>query len=204
MQGSLRLAPVAALTLGAFILAGCGAQPSAVNVPKSPGTAQPANQTTTSPKPSLKTPKNYVVGAQSYSGQANLQKYEKAATAHPTDYQAQLTAGVSAFVNHHYNAAITYYQKAAKLQPHNGEPVNNIGNVYFRGLGKPKSALSYYRQATHVQPGYVYGWWNLALCEKAVGDMTAAKAAVSQGLQSVPKSNPYYNDLKTALGTPGK
>lgn len=194
-----RFGPLSGLVLGALLLAGCGAQPSAVNVPQT-GTGAPlSSQTSSASKAATAPSRTYVVGGQNYAGQANLRQYKKAAAAHPTDYLAQIAAGVSSFVNGDYSSAIAYYQKAANLQPHNGEPLNNIGNVYFRGLNRPKLALPYYERATHVQPDYVYGWWNLALCEKALGNMAAAKAAVIEGLKNVPRNDPNYNSLKMAL-----
>lgn len=176
------------------------------------GSAKPAPSTNTANTTNAKLPANTVIqkgpngqqtmmeGATPYSGKAKLQQYEAAAKASPKDANAQMQAGISAFVNQDYTAAISYYQKAIAIDPKNGVAYNNIGNVYLRRLNKPKEALTYYKKATEVQPTYGYGWYNLALCEKAVGDTTAAKAAVTQGLKVVPKTDPVYKSLPSVLG----
>ena len=140
-----------------------------------------------------------IEGGTPYAGKAKLQQYEKTAKASPKNANAQMQAGISAFVNGDYTTAISYYKKVIAIDPKNGTAYNNIGNVYLRRLNQPKTAVTYYKKATEVQPTYGYGWLNLALCEKQLGDTAAAKAAVSQGLKVVPKTDPVYKDLPNVL-----
>lgn len=175
------------------------------------GSAQPAPSNNTGNTTNAKIPANTVIqkgtngqqrmieGGTPYAGTARLQQYEAAAKASPKDANAQMQAGISAFVNRDYSTAISYYQKVIAIDPKNGIAYNNIGNVYLRRLNQPKEALTYYKKATQVQPTYGYGWLNLAICEKTLGDTTAAKAAVSQGLKAVPKTDPAYTSLQSVL-----
>ncbi len=140
-----------------------------------------------------------VIGGQQYEGSANLKKYESKAAANPNNAEAQIDAGRSAHVNGDDKAAISYYEKAIKIDPKNAQAYNNIGNIYFRDMNQPRSAVPYYQKATQADPTYVYGWWNLALAEKALGNNTAAQEAVKEGLQKVPKSDPNYKNLENAL-----
>ncbi len=197
MRNMKMLIPITLLLMVTASISGCGTNSSA---------PQPATtgKSTTSTKTTGTTSGQHVfLGAGAYQGKANLQKFSRAAQASPHSEQAQLLAGVSAYDNGQYTKAIAYYKRAAALNPKDGVPYNNIGNVYFRGMSNPKTAVAYYQKTTKVDPGYIYGWWNLALCEAALGNKQAAQEAVKQGLAKVSKTNPYYKDLKTAL-TPAK
>ncbi len=144
-----------------------------------------------------------IVGGDAYQGKDKLAKLEQDAAAHPSDAKAQIQAGISAYVNGDMQKAITYYHKAIADDPKNALPYNNLGNVYFRGLKQPKEALQYYQKATQVDPTYAFGWWNLALCEIDLGDKSAAKTALQQGLSKVPKDDPHYKNLQDTLKTLG-
>ena len=198
-----RLYGIALLLAGGASLAGCGSQPAASG--PGPTAGQHAKgHITPLPTPSGKSSHQLIYGGQAYEGSANLAKYEKTAKAQPKSAQAQIQAGISAYVNGKFSAAIAYYKQAIADDPKNGLPYNNIGNIYYRGMGDPKAAVPYYQKTTQVDPTYVYGWWNLALSESSLGNTAAAKQAVRQGLVHVPKTDPYYKYLKGALAPPAK
>ena len=134
-----------------------------------------------------------------YEGQANLAKYEGIAQKNPSSPEDQINAGVSAYNNQDFNKAIDYYKKALALQPKNAQYLNYLGNVYFRGLNNPKEARQYYQAATESDPHYVYGWWNLAVCEKTLGNIDAAKATLKKGIASVDPSDPLAKQLQLQL-----
>lgn len=177
---------------------GCGE--SKVTVP-----ANITNQTTsaqvagTAPSVSTNGHGGLIVGGEAYQGQNNLANYEKAAEARPSDAQAQIQAGISAYVNGDMQKAIGYYQRAISDDPKNVIPYNNLGNVYYRGLKQPKEALQYYQKATQVDPSYGFGWLNLGLCELDLGDKSAAKAAFQHGLSKVSKNDPLYKSFQDNL-----
>lgn len=140
-----------------------------------------------------------IQGGKQYSGSANLKKFEVLAKQNPNSASAQIDAAKSAFVNMKNTLALQYYQKAQTLDPKNGEISNDIGNIYLRRLNDAKKALPYYEKATQLSPTYAYGWMNLAETEKQLGNMTAAKAAVNEGLKKVPKSDPLYKYISATL-----
>ena len=55
----------------------------------------------------------------------------------------------------------------------------------MRFLHEPQVAISYYEKAIKVQPGDGYGWLNLAMARKQVGNVAGAKWAVQNGLKRV-------------------
>lgn len=134
-----------------------------------------------------------------YVGDKNLQKYEAAAKANPTNFKDQINAGMSAYANKKYDEAISYYNAASKVEPNNPEPVNALGNIYFRNLNQPEKALGLYQQATKLNPSYAYAWWNEATCQKALGNIGDAKATLQKGLANVSKSDPLYSTLQKML-----
>jgi len=147
--------------------------------------------------------KNQIVdpNAAKFEGQANLTKYEGIAQQNPSSPTDQVNAAVSAYVNQDYPKAVEYYKKAVALQPKNAQYLTYLGNVYFRGLNDPKEAIPYYQAATQSDPHYVYGWWNLAICENTLGNKDAAKATLQKGLASVSSSDPLYKQLQALLDT---
>ncbi|GGJ14034.1 hypothetical protein GCM10010885_24230 [Alicyclobacillus cellulosilyticus] len=142
-----------------------------------------------------------ILGGTAYFGKAKLQHFIQVARQRPKDVQAQLDAARSAYVNGQYQLALNYYKKAATLEPKNGEIENFIGNVYLRGLNKPRAALPYYQKATRLSPKYMFGWLNLAITEVTLGNKAAARAVLKEGLQKVPKSDPNYKALQQELAS---
>lgn len=162
-----------------------------------------ANKTPTNTNQTSTTTKNQSTivdpNAAKYEGKANLAKYEDTAKKNANSPTDQVNAAVSAYVNQDFNKAIEYYKRALSLQPQNGQYLTYLGNVYFRGLNDPKTARQYYQAATQADPHYVYGWWNLALTEKALGDKDAAKATLQKGIASVDPKDPLAKQLQQQL-----
>lgn len=183
-----------ALPLTFALLAGCGTTSNNTSAAQSNATS---NNTVT--KTTSSGGKVMIVGGASYSGSANLKKYEDTAKNKPSSAEAQIQAGISAHVNGNDDLAIQYYKKAIQLDPKNGVAYNNIGNIYFRDKNDAKGAIPYYQNATKVQPTYVYGWWNLALVQQKLGQKDAMKQTVEQGMKVVPKSDPNYKNLASLL-----
>ena len=175
--------------LSVAFLSGCGSTPS-------------ASQTTTS-TPAVKKNQTYVIGGASYQGQKNLQKWEQKAKSDPTNVQYLYSSGVSAYLNNQPQLAISYYTKAAKIQPKNGELWNNIGNVYRNSYHNNQQAISYYQKATVVDPKYDYGWYNWAYTLVKMNNIPAAKIVVNKALTTLPKSDPLYKAFN-GLVTPTK
>ncbi|MCL6443194.1 MAG: tetratricopeptide repeat protein [Alicyclobacillus sp.] len=191
---------IALIIAGSIVLStGCGSQ----STPK--GTSDPKGPTMPAAKSDVVVKQKgvgttVIVGAKSLLGETNLKKFKAAAERHPRNYNAQITAAHSAYVNGKYMTAIDYYRRALAVQPRSAEAYDGIGNVYFRRLNQPKEALVYYKETTQVNPLYAYGWINLALCEEALGNQKAARAAVQNGLHHVPRTDPLYPYLGKLLG----
>lgn len=188
--GLIGLAIVAAATF-----AGCGTAKTAPSNNTSNTTAPSGTITQKGPNGQ----QTMIEGATPYAGKAKLQQFEAQAKKSPKDANAQMQAGISAFINGDYTTAISYYKKAISINPKDGVAYNNIGNVYLRRLNQPKQALTYYQKATQVQPTYGYGWLNLAITQQQLGDKATAQATVKQALKVVPKSDPVYSDLPKLL-----
>ncbi len=176
---------ISALLIFLLVIVGCGAQSS------SPSPKPTAVQKEVHSKENVINPTDN----QKYGGVDNYAKYKNIAAQNPEDENAQITAGMSAYSNNDYQMAINYYKEAIKINPNNGIAYNNIGNTYFRGLKDPKTALQFYTKATQVQPSYGYGWLNLALCQKALGDISGAKTTVAGGLNVLSSSDQLYKAL---------
>lgn len=165
------------------------------------GCAQTTQPNTTKPNVTTKTSttnttENGNIDKSPYTGTQNLAKMEDLAQKNPQDANAQMNAGMAAYTNNDYTKAIDYYTNVIKINPKDGVAYNNIGNVYFRGLNKPKEALPYYQKATQVQPSYDFGWFNLALCQQKLGDKAGVKATVEQGLKVLDANDPITSSLK--------
>lgn len=125
----------------------------------------------------------------------NTQVLKKLAAQNQQEDKAHINAGVKAYAGKEYDKAIEHYQQAIEINPSDGSLYNNIGNVYLRGKNDPETALQYYLQATTVQPSFNYGWYNLALCQKALGDISGARTTVSQGLNELEREDSLYEIL---------
>ena len=165
------------------------------------------NQTTSTTPKTQKTQKTQTQtqivdpNAVKFQGEENLAKYEGIAQQNPSVATDQVNAAVSAYVNQDNQKAVSYYKKALALQPKNAQYLTYLGNVYFRGLNDPQAAVQYYQAATQSDPHYVYGWWNLGICENTLGNKDAAKATLQKGLANVSPSDPLYKQLQAVLDT---
>lgn len=141
--------------------------------------------------------KSAVTAAQSspYVGKANQKKLEQKANSEAKNASAHIEAAKSAFVNKDYKKSISYYKDAIKINPKDAIANNNLGNVYFRGLNKPKDAVQYYKKATQLDPKYSYGWWNLALAQQALGQKKDVQTTVAAALKHISKKDPNYKSI---------
>ncbi|NRD77294.1 tetratricopeptide repeat protein [Bacillus sp. BRMEA1] len=139
--------------------------------------------------------------ASPYMGKENQKKLEATAAAEGKSADAQIEAARSAYLNGNYDKAASYYQKAIKIDPKSYLAYNNLGNIYFRSYNKPKDAIPYYQKATELNPAYSFGWLNLALAQKAVGDTKAAQTTVNTALKKVAKTDSNYKQIQNVLNS---
>jgi tetratricopeptide (TPR) repeat protein len=114
--------------------------------------------------------------AAAFKGTANLRRWEAQARRKSKDALDQLEAGVAAYENGDGKLAVSYYGRALSLNHHYGEAAADLGNAYLRLLHDPARARTYYEEATRIQPGYLYGWYDLAW-EWAVTEKNPKEAA---------------------------
>ena len=125
----------------------------------------------------------------------NSMAFERLAAQLQKEDKAEINAGVKAYSNQEYDEAIAHYKKASAINPGDGSIYNNIGNVYLRGKEDAETALQYYAEATKIEPSFNYGWLNLALCQRELGDLEGAKTTLAQGVNVLNNEDVLYNVL---------
>ncbi|MCY0881870.1 MAG: tetratricopeptide repeat protein [Firmicutes bacterium] len=184
-------------------LSGCGSTAAAAPS-QAAGHPSAASTKKKAPAAPSKT-KTIVEGASQYQGKKNLDKYESAAAKSPSNFNAQIQAGVAAFNNNQPQQAISYYKAAMKIDPHKGISYDNIGNVYRDDLHNYTKALQYYQECVKEEPTCNFGWYNQAFVD--VYDLHNTKAAqlVYQAAQkALPATDPYVGYIKKMLPSSGK
>lgn len=71
--------------------------------------------------------------------------------------------------NGDYRGALTYYQKAAALDPYSPVVLNDLG-VAYEAVGDEVSAVNMYRKAIDINPNYLASYANLGLFYEEKGD----------------------------------
>ena len=183
----------AAVIATAMLVAGCGTTGGAGGTGGSNATNNATPNASTATKTNTTQNRTEILGGGNYKGK--LSQFVKTADANPHSEADQIQAGIAAYVNQNFQDAIKYYKRATVIAPKDVVPYNNLGNVYFRGLSDPTKALAFYQKATQLNAKYAFAWWNLAMCEAALGNKAAAKTAISTGLKNVPKSDANYKNL---------
>ncbi len=178
--------------LAPVLIAGCG-QSQAAGHPK---TQRSASTKTGTPTASTRT-QVLRVGAQQYQGSKNLHKFETNAKAHPQSYQAQLEAGSAANVNNHPRQAMSYWQRALQLNPHQGKPYEYIGNIYLDTYNNPQQALGWYKKTIANGPTYDWGWYRVVQLEAHFGHMAAAQKYAAEAAKVLPANNKVLKELQT-------
>ncbi len=71
------------------------------------------------------------------------------------------------------DGALTYYQKAAQMDPHYAQVFNDLGIIY-ESKGNDAAALEMYQKALEIEPKYLAVYTNLALLYERKGDVRIA------------------------------
>jgi tRNA A-37 threonylcarbamoyl transferase component Bud32 len=103
-----------------------------------------------------------------------------------------------AFSQKDYNAALTEYQRAAKLQPNSALTLNRLGRVYLN-LKDKGSAREYYRQATVAEPSWLSPWINFGAICLDLNDPYTAETALRQAIGIDSQKASAHNLLGQAL-----
>lgn len=89
------------------------------------------------------------------------------------------------------DASIPVYERAANLAEHDGRPVYNLGNIYWR-RGERERAISAYEQAIATDPAFPSPYHNLGATYEEMGEMERAiELWQSAGDRSVSPERPH-------------
>lgn len=60
-----------------------------------------------------------------------------------------------------FEKASEYFQRYASVSPGNANPIDSMGELYFR-MGKLNEAIAKYNEALEVKPDFYYAYWEIA------------------------------------------
>jgi len=127
-------------------------------------------------------------------------KEEKSDDAKAKEY---LLKGSNFFDNKDYNRAITYYQKAIKIDPNFVEAYNNLGIVYEK-IGDYEKAISYFKKVIEIDHQYIEAYTYIASIYIRLEDyqkaLTYSKKAYQMKPDNVNNNIAVYLALGTAYG----
>jgi tetratricopeptide (TPR) repeat protein len=115
----------------------------------------------------------------------------------------QIRLGVSSFYSKDYTAAIAAYDKAIELDPTNAVVFDLKGYSLLKA-GDTQKAIDVLKQATTIQPSYVWAHYDLALAYWAGGDTSSAIAEVRKvitadpALREVIKNDAQFNKFRSS------
>ena len=101
------------------------------------------------------------------------------------------------------SAALTYYDKAIKLNPRFFLAYENRGNAKTK-LGDYRGAITDYEETLRINPYHADGHYNLGNALAHQGNMTEAVAQLEEAVRIRPRSAEYQNNLGYALALEGK
>ncbi len=94
----------------------------------------------------------------------------------------------------HPEEAISHFNRALQIKPHNPDALNNLGSV-LRGLGRLEEAEIRLREAVRLDPDYFEARYNLGITLQKLG----RPEALNQ-LEAAVRRNPNFADAHFALG----
>jgi tetratricopeptide (TPR) repeat protein len=94
--------------------------------------------------------------------------------------------------------AIKHYKRAIELDPLYAEAHNNLGNVSWRQLNAPETAV-HFRQAIAIRPNFIDAHVNLALVQIDTGAVDEAISSLQQLLEREPASPRAWQVLGRAF-----
>ena len=98
-----------------------------------------------------------------------IRAYCDAITRKPEDYRGYSKAGIALWEKDYLEEALIAYHKAIELNPENEFAQNNLGIIYFDGLGDAEEALEYFETAIELNPSYTLAYFNAARASEAMG-----------------------------------
>jgi tetratricopeptide (TPR) repeat protein len=113
------------------------------------------------------------------------------------------TRGVECARQGRFDEAVTYFEKAIRLNPRYAEAHSNLGNIFYY-QEKLEAALACYEHAVKLQPDLAIAYSNLANVLNLLKRFDEAEASCRRALQLDPQGTDVLNNLGNALRGLGK
>ncbi len=128
-----------------------------------------------------------------------MKDLEDQASRNPEDPGPSLKLANLFFDQHMYEQAVTWYERAVKLDPKNVNARTDLGTAYFN-LGRSAEALDQYKKSLEIEPTHEPTMYNLIVVNlEGLHDLKAARAAWEKLNQRDP-NYPGLAALKDRLG----
>lgn len=106
-----------------------------------------------------------------------MKELEDQASRNPEDPGPPLKLANLFFDQHMYEQAVTWYERAVKLDPKNVNPRTDLGTAYFN-VGRSAEALDQYKRSLEIEPTHEPTMYNLIIVNlEGLHDLKAARAA---------------------------
>ena len=107
--------------------------------------------------------------------------------------------GVAAEEDHQAAEALALYHEAAKRHPEDPDFPFNMGNALY-ALGRKGEAAQAFERSVAVEPGYVNGWYNLAVTKIDLGDAPGARQCLQKAIDLAPERPDLRRSLEQIGG----
>jgi serine/threonine protein kinase/Tfp pilus assembly protein PilF len=84
-----------------------------------------------------------------------------------------------------FEKAYEYFKRYGSLYPGDANPVDSLGELYFR-MGKMEKAIKQYREALRLKPDFYYAYWELAYVYALKEDYARAMKWIDKFIQHAP------------------
>ncbi len=84
-----------------------------------------------------------------------------------------------------FEKAYEYFKRYGSLYPADANPIDSLGELYFR-MGKLDKAIGQYKEALRVKPDFYYAYWELAYVYALKEDYDEAMAWIQRYVEHAP------------------
>jgi serine/threonine protein kinase/Tfp pilus assembly protein PilF len=84
-----------------------------------------------------------------------------------------------------YEKAYEYFTRYGALYPGDANPIDSMGELYFR-MGKLDKAMSQYKEALKVRPDFYYAYWEVAYVYALMEDYTETMKWIDRFIERAP------------------
>jgi tetratricopeptide (TPR) repeat protein len=84
-----------------------------------------------------------------------------------------------------FEKAAEYFERYAAVSPGDSNPIDSIGELYFR-MGRLDEAIERYHQALALNPEFYYAYWEIAYVSALKGDYSTASDWIERFIEHAP------------------